>query len=253
MFNLLIAAALGTVVFAAIGAWLGPWAAIVPALLVMVGAIFLLSRRTGQQVEAALAPLATMLQSGQVAEARALLTSVGAQYGNWQLLLKGSISAQLGLLDYLQLKWDKALPQLQAGRFRNWMAMACIGCIHYRQNRRDKAWEEFEAAAGVQPKEAIVYAVWATLAVRAGERDRALKALKLGLEAMPDSDFLKNLQKTVANKKKIQTKGFPDSWYQFFPEEMVRQQMMRGRRDGQHPSQQVQQAKPGAKAIFRAR
>lgn len=254
MFNLLISAALGGLIFAGVGAAFGPWAAIVPAILVWGGSIFLLSRRTGQQVEAAMAPVGPLLQAGKVDEARAVLESVRQQYGNWQLLLDGSINAQLGMLEYLQLKWDKALPLLQAGRFRNWMAMVSIGCIHYRKGDKDKAWEEFEAAAGASEKEAIIYAVWATLAVRSGDRDRALKALSKGLEANPESDFLKNLKKTVANKKKINTKRFPDAWYQFFPEDMVRQQMMRGRRDGQGlMQQQIQQARPGAKATFRAR
>lgn len=254
MYNLFISLGLGAVVFGIVGATLGPWAAIIPALFVFVGVIFLLSRRTGQQVEAAMAPLAPLLQSGKVDEARALLEKVRADYKNWQLLLDGSISAQLGLIDYLQMKWDTALPQLEAGRFRNWMAMTCIGCIHYRKGDKDKAWEEFENAAAAQEKEAIIYAVWATLAVRAGDRERALKAMAKGLEAMPDSDFLKGLQKTIANKKKINVKRFPDAWYQFFPEDMVRQQMMRGRKDGQSLlQQQVQQVRPGAKATFRAR
>ncbi len=235
MINLLISFAVAAAVFALVGLTLGPWAAIVPALLVFLGLVFVLSRRTGKQVEAALAPVAPLLQAGQVDEARALL------------------AAQLGLIDYLQLKFDKALPQLKRGRFRNWIAMTCIGCIHYRQGRKEEAWAEFEAAAGVQPKEAILYAVWATLAVRAGERDRALKALSRGLEAMPDSDLLKELKRTVANKKKINTRKFPDTWYQFFPEDMVRQQVMRGRRDGGLPGGQAQQVRPGAKAIYRAR
>lgn len=253
MYNVLISVGLMLAVFGGVGATLGPWAAIVPALLVFIGAMFLLSRRTGKQVEAAMAGLPPLLQAGKVPEARALLEQVRTTWGGWQLLLDGSISAQLGLIDYMQMKWDEALPQLQAGRFRNWMAMVGIACIHYRQGRKDACWDELDSAAGTQPKEAIIYMVWATLAVRSGERDRALKALSKGLESMPDSDQLKQLQKTVANKKKIDTKRFPDSWYQFFPEDMVRQQMMRGRRDGQSPMQQIQQVRPGAKAIFRAR
>lgn len=254
MLNLVLSGALGAVVFLIVGLTLGPWAAIVPALLVAVGAVFVSSRRTGKQVEAALAPLGPMLQSGQVEEARALLQRVRADYGRWQLLLDGSIAAQLGMIDYLQLKWDLAMPNLQAGRFRNWVAMTAIGCIHYRQGRRDEAWKEFDAAAAAQPKEAILYAVWATLAVRANEREIALKAIGKGLEALPSSDLLKQLQATIANKKKIDTRRFPESWYQFFPEELVQQQLMRGRRDGALPmQQQAPQPKFSAKAAFRAR
>ena len=135
--------------------------------------------------------------------------------------------------------------------------MTALGCIAYRKGDRTKAWEEFDAAAGAESKEAIIYAVWAVLAVRAGERERALKALAKGLEAVPESDFLRGLQKTVQNKKKIQTKKFPESWFQFFPEDMMKQHMTRGRRDGGGPVQQAMRqqlgAKPGAKAIHRMR
>lgn len=254
MYNLILAGVLGAVVFVLVGAGLSPWAAIVPALLVSTGAVFLLTRRTGKQVEAVLAPLGPMLQSGQIEEARALLHRVRADWGRWQLLLDGSIAAQLGMIDYLQMKWDAAMPNLVAGRFRNWVAMTAIGCIHHRQGRKDEAWKEFEAAAAAQPKEAILYAVWATLAVRSNEREVALKAVGKGLEAMPDSEMLKQLQATIANKKKIDTRRFPESWYQFFPEELVQQHLMRGRRDGALPMQQKQQQpKFSAKAAFRAR
>jgi len=236
-----------------VGFLLGPWAAVLPALFVTTIAMFLLARRTGKQIELAMSPLVDLLQGGRVDEARALLRGVGDGYGRWQMLLKGSIEAQLGILDYMQLRFDDAMPRLQKGRFRNWMAITCIGCIHYRRGDRSEAFAEFKKAAKAGPKEAIVYAVWATLAVRASDREEALSALNQGVEAMPDSDFLKRLRKAVANKKKINTRKFPDTWYQFFPEDLAKQQVMRGRRDGGSPIQQVQMGRTGAKAIYRAR
>jgi tetratricopeptide (TPR) repeat protein len=253
MYNLLIAFTLGTLVFAATGAWMGPWAGIVPAILVWMGAMFLLARRTNQQIEVASAALAPLMQEGKVDQAKALLERVRTDFGWWQPLLSAGIDAQLGMLDMARLKFAEAEPQLQKGRSRNWTAMTALATIHYRKGRKEKCWDEIEDAASYGSKEAIVYAVWAVLAVRSGDRPRALAALAQGLEALPDSEFLKGLQKTVANKKKVNTRKFPDAWYQFFPEDMVRQHLMRGRRDGGGPMQQAQAARHGAKAVHRTR
>ncbi len=252
MLNLLIAFSLGAVVYAAVGLTLGPWAAVVPTVLVWLVAAFLLARRTGAQVEAEMAGLTPLLQAGQIDQGKALLEQIRAKYANWQILLDASVDAQLGILEYLQMKWDAALPLLEKGRSRNWTAITCLACIHYRKGNKAKAWEEFESAQNTAPKEAMVYVIHATLRVRSGLRKEALDALSIGLTALPDSELLKQLQKSVANKKKINTKKFPEAWYQFFPEELMTQHMMRGRRDGKSPWQgQGAQARPSAKAIYR--
>ena len=252
MYNLFISSALSVLVFVATAAFLGPWAGIVPGVLVWGIATFLLTRRTGQQVEAEMAIVVPLLQAGKVDEARAQLEVIRGKWANWQLLLDSSIDAQLGMLEYAQRKWDAALPLLEKGRTRNWMAQTCIACIHFRQSRRDACWGEMENAASTAGKEAMVYVVWAVLATRAGDRTRALEALNKGLEQLPDNDHLKNLKTTIANKKKIQTRAFGDGWYQFFPEDLVTRQLMRGRKDGGSPVQMPAQ-RPGAKALFRGR
>ena len=252
MYNLFIASALSVTVFVGTSAFLGPWAGVVPGVLVWGVVTFLLTRRTGQRVEAEMAVVLPLLQAGKVDEARAQLEVIRGRWANWQLLLDGSIDAQLGMLEYAQRKWDAALPLLERGRTRNWMAQTCIACIHFRQGRRDACWDEMSNAASAAGKEAMVYMVWAVLATRAGERTRALDALTQGLEQVPDSEPLKNLKNTIANKKKIKTRGFGDAWYQFFPEDLVTRQLMRGRKDGGSPVQMPVQ-RPGAKALFRGR
>jgi len=252
MLNLLIATLIGVSTYGAVAFGFGPLAGVLPALLVFIVAVYLLAQRTGKQVEAALAPVAQLLQAGDMAGAKALLESVRADFAKWQVLLSSSIDAQLGILEYLQLKWDAAMPLLQKGRSRNWTAITCIACIHYRKGNKDMAWTELDAAQKAAPKEAMVYAIHATLRARSGMRKEALDALATGLVAMPDSNFLKQLQRTVANKKKLNTKKFPDTWYQFFPEELMSQHMMRGRRDGKAPWQgQGAAARPSAKAMYR--
>lgn len=241
MYNILLSLLAGLLVFGLVAAWLGPVAGVVPALIVWGLALFGLTRRMGRILEGELAAVVPMLQERKISAAQTHLVGVKAKYARWQLLLSGQIDAQLGMIDYLQMKWDDALPKLERGKFRNWTALVCIGAIHYRQGRREQAWEALERAAKSAPKEAIVYVVWAVLRTRSGDRGEALAALKRGLGVLPDSALLQNLQKTIANKRKIKVDRFPEVWYQFFPEEFASKMMTRGRRGGpQLPGQPPQ-------------
>jgi len=235
MYNILISVVAGLAVFGLASAWLGPIAGFFPALLVMGGVMFWLSRRTGAMVEAEIQAVVPLLQARKIEEAERRLNAVKTKYGRWQIMLEGQIDSQLGMIDYLQMKWDDALPKLEKGKWRNWTALTCIGCIHWRKGNKTAAYQALEEAAGVGASEPLIYLVWATLLAREGNRTRALEVLDQGIKELPESQHILNLQKTLANKKKVNTKVFPQTWYQFFPEEMAQQMVMRGRRDGKVP------------------
>lgn len=230
MYNLLLAIAAGAVVFLLTAFALSPIAGILPAVLVVGGVLYGLGRRTSRRVQAELAGVAPLLQQRKVDEAVALLEGVKQRHGRWQFLLSGQIDAQLGLLDYVQMKWDSARPKLEAGKWRNWSALVCLGAIDHRQGRKPQAWAHFAQAADASPNEILVYQVWATLLVRDGLRKEALAAVARGLEANKDNAALKDLQGRIANEKKIDTTAFGDNWYQFFPEDLMKQAVMRGRK-----------------------
>ena len=230
MYNILIALTAGALTGALLAALIGWLPAVLPALIVAGFTMYFLARRTNALVQAEMEAVVPLLQGRQIEPAKAQLRQIQKKYGRWQLLLDGQLQSQLGLIDYLQLKFDDALPQLEKGKFQNWMAQACIACIHYRKARKDQAWSMFRSAAGTAPKEAMVFVVWATLLTRDGDRPAALAALDEGLKSMPDSQLLKTLRNRIANKKPIQVKDLPETWYQFFPEELAQQMMMRGKR-----------------------
>lgn len=233
MINLMIAAGAAAVVATLVGLWLGPVASVVPALFVLPVLLFLLSRRTAAAVQAELQPLESLLQARRIGDAQALLESVRSRHARWQFMLSGQIDGQLGMMDYVQLKWDMALPKLEKGSWRNWTSLMCIGAIHYRKGDKTAAYTLFEKARRVGAKETMVYCVWSTLLLRDGKREDALAVVGRGLEKQPDSQLLKAVKNKIANKKKVDPKMFGDAWFQFFPEDMARTMVMRGRRDGQ--------------------
>jgi len=249
MINLAISLGISLALFGLVALWLGPLAGIIPALLAFGGLLFFLGRRTSKAVEAEMGALVPLLEARQVDKAREHLEGIKQRHGPWQFGLAGQLDGQRGMIEYMQLKWDRALPLLQRGKFHNWTAHVCIGGIHSRKGDKPAAWKSFENATSIARKETMIYIVWATLLERSNDRTKALEVVKRGLEAQPDSAKLKELQKRLANKKKIQTKAFGDQWFQFFPEDMAKQMMMRGTR-GQ-PPQQVVQPRIGARGAPR--
>jgi tetratricopeptide (TPR) repeat protein len=236
MRNLLVSAAIALLVFVPVALWLSPMAGMVPAFLGFLITFIVITRRLTAKVQEEMAALPQLLQSGKIKPAQEKLRYIQKTYGPWQPMLTGQIEAQLGMIDYVQMRFKQALPQLEQGTFRNHLALLCIGAIHYREKRMDEAWATFKKARSSAKKETIVYLTWATLLARSGQRDKALHVLSDGLKVMPENAQLKNLRSTIANKKKINTKSFPDIWAQIFPEERVdKQALLMGRRAGPRP------------------
>lgn len=247
MYNVLLSLAAALVVFVAVTLGIGWIAAILPAVVVLVGALVFLARRTNGQVQAELASVGPMLQQRRIDEAQTKLVRVKQQYGPWQLLLAGQIDAQLGMIDYLQLKFDEARPKLDAGKWRNATALCCLGCIDWRRGRKAEAVKQFAAAAAASSQDVTLYCVWATLLARDGQRAEALAAVAEGLKAIPANPQLTDLQQRIANKKKLDPSAWGEAWYQYFPEEYAQKMMMKGTR-GPPPLQgQLPQPRFGAR------
>jgi len=233
MYNLLLALAAGLVLFSGVTAWLGAVAAILPALAVAIGAMFLLSRRTGKLIEVELATVPPLLQAHRIDEAQTKLVHIKERWSNWQFLLAGMIDVQLGMIDYLQRKFQEAKPKLESGKWRNGVALTCIALIDYREGRKEEAWKGLAAATSATTNDPMLFVVRCYLLAKEGNRDQALAAVNEGLGHMPDSNQLKELRNKIANKQRIDPKSFGEGWYQYFPEEFVQQMAMRGTR---HPS-----------------
>jgi len=252
VYNVAIALTAGALVFALVSVLLNPWAAILPGLLVTGGAMFFLARRVNRLVEAEMAKVPALLEARKIDEAEAHLRSIQARFGRWQLLLDGQLEAQIGMIDYLQLRFDEALPKLEKGSFRNAFAQICVGAIHYRRGRKDEAWEALSKAQSTDGKELMTHLVHAVLRSKSGDRDGALAAIATGLEALPGNQHLQNLQRRLQNKKKVDVKQFPQTWYQFFPEDLQKQMLVRGRKGGPHPdAPQMPQQRIGARSAPR--
>ncbi len=242
MYNLLIALAVSVLSFAGVLLADLPWyAGLPPALLLFPLVLYVLARRTGQQLQAALAPVQALMaelpQARSQADAHAKLDQVRQRFaevrdvfGPWQLLLSGQLEAQIGMLDYMQGRFDAALPRLSKA-WRDPMATLYEGCVHARRGRLDQAWAAFERASGYSNKEATVYLIWGLVAAKKGDTARAVTVFAKGLEALPGHPEIKKLHGAVANKHKVDPTQLGELWFRFFPEDAAQAMMVRGRRD----------------------
>ena len=227
--SILVALLVGGAVYPIFWTWYAP---IPPALLAGGLTFYLLVRWRTNRVQAEMQQLPALLQNRQLDQAEALLDGIVARHARWVLLLENQIAVQKGMLRYAQMKWDEARPLLQKGQWQNWQAHTALGAIAWRQDAPDTAWTHLDKAESAGGKEPMPYLVHAVLAVRSGDRERALRALARGLDKNPDAKPLKALRKRIANKKRIDVKQLPQTWYHFFPEDLLKQMMVRGRKGG---------------------
>lgn len=244
-----------------------PWyAGILPALLFGVGAWFLGSRRTAAAVEVELAPVPQILGSLQnerdaatvekkLAQVREILEGVVARHGKWQLFLAEQAQGQLGMLSYAQMKFDEALPRLQAGWTGDWTCQTALGCAYLRKGQLDEGFAALDKATEAAPKEASAWAIRAVMLTRNDRRDDALASLGKGLGQLPGNPVLVELQATIANKAPLDPKKLGEVWYMFWPEERMKelqaQAMSQGPNGGARPGfrgyQPPATARPGSK------
>jgi tetratricopeptide (TPR) repeat protein len=220
MYNVLLSLGVGALVFAVSTLVLPAVAGILPAVLAAGAAFLLLSRRTALQMEAELRPLMGLIQARKIDEAAALLRKVKDTHGRWQPFVAGQIDAQLGMIAYAQQKFEEARPLLEAGRWRNWQATACLAAIHHRLGDKAQAFKLFDEAILLAPKEPMAYVVPAVLRHRDDEREAGLQTLGRGLAQLPGQEVLEELQGRLANKQSVEISRLPELWFQFYPEDM---------------------------------
>ena len=221
MRTLYVSAAVAAMLFVLGAVLYSPVAGIFPAVLgfVAVGLGIFLNRR--KQVDAAILPLTGLLEQQKVDEAIALIRSIQAKHGPWVPGLDGQLNAQLGLFEYMQQRWDAALPLLMEGRWRNPLALLCIGAIHLRRKEESKAFEFMREAEDAANKDPNVYVVHAVFHARRGDRPEALKILARGAEACENTKPIERVQRVVANGKRIDPEKLPEMWMQVWPEDLI--------------------------------
>ena len=146
MINLLLSIAAGAVVFllALATRVVHPGLCGLFGLVGAVGAYVLLARRSGKQLEAVMAVAQKEMMARKPERAVEALQNAFT-LSRWQFGVSSSLHANIGVLLYVQKKFDEAEPHLRKSTgtlLRLWQAQAMLAAILYRQKKYDEMESE---------------------------------------------------------------------------------------------------------------
>ena len=237
MYNLLISLVAGLAVTLAVrfGTNVGWVGSIVPGLLALVVAYFLLARRTWKQLEALMGAVQKELMAKKLDRALKTLEG-GFALAPWQFLVASQIHSQIGVLRYVRQDFAGALPHLEKSFSRHGVARAMLAASRYRKRDLEGMRKVFEQAAKDNKKDGLLFATWAWLEEKEGAHDRAITVLARGLKSNPTDEKLKSAAQALQNDKRLKLgKLYGEQWFQFHLEQMPTQMVSpSGGRGGRH-------------------
>lgn len=223
MYNLLAAIAAGLLGFLAFRLFgLTTWQSILPGTVALGGVYFYLVRRTGQLLEAVFAQVGKELQTRKMDLAVELLEKA-RPLGKWQFLVGAQIDAQIGILLYIQKKFDEAEPHLKAAYGHKSLvkvgtANAMLAAQHFRRKEWAQMESVFEGAIGANKNEGLLYAVYAWCQDKRGESKKAVEVLTRGVTENAGDQKLKTLLERAQNDKRLKLEAWGELWWQYWLE-----------------------------------
>lgn len=193
------------------------------ALLGIVGlgaAYFFLARRSGRQLEAVMGEAQKEMMARKPERAVEALRKAFV-LSRWQFGIASSLHANIGVLLYVQKKFDEAEPHLRKSTgtlMRLWQAQAMLAAIVYRKKQYPEMEKIFERALGGSKTETLLYAVYAWCEHQRGEKKKAIEILTRGAEENKSDEKLKALLQRAQNDKRLKLDGWGEQWWQFWLE-----------------------------------
>jgi len=228
MITTLISIALAAATFVAIYFFFGVIGAILPAIVVLVAAFFLISRRLAKNVEQEMKGLQDDILKGQTEKAIKRLKDMQARYGKWQFFLSSTVDGQIGTIYYLKNQYQVAKPYLKRAFVRHWVAKAMLALIYYRERKMEKMNEIFEKTTRYVKKAGLLWSLWAYCLWRNGEMEKAISVLAKGKNHLGEQDpHLSANLLSLQNSKRMKMKAYGEQWYQFQLELSPAQTQMR--------------------------
>ena len=215
MYSILISILVGVVVgviYTLLGFW-KTWAmGIILGLIVAVVCFILISRRLAKRFEPQFLQAQKQLQSGANQLAMKTLEDL-LPLARWQVMLKGQIYAQMGILAYGMEQDDRALDYLEKSSLRAAEARLALAAIHFRRKQFDQAFETMEAVIQSNKKQMLPYNAFAWMLSRQGDQEKAIEQIRLCLKKEPSNEASKDNLLRLQNSRKLNMKPFGMSWY----------------------------------------
>jgi len=185
-----------------------------------VGAYILLARRTGKQLEAVMGIAQKEMMARKPERAVAVLQD-GFKLAPWQFGIASGLHANIGILLYVQKKFDEAEPHLRksgAALIKLWLAQAMLAALLFRKKQFAEMEKVFDSAMRGNKNETLLYAVYAWCENQRGEKKKAIEILQNGVTENPSDEKLKTLLGRAQNDKRLKLDGWGEQWWQFWLE-----------------------------------
>jgi len=215
MYTILIAILIGATsggVWTALALWKTWQMGIVLTILVSLLAFVLISRLMARRIEPQFLAIQKQIQSGQTQLAIGQLESM-LSLSRWQILLKGQIHAQIGMLAYATGDEGRAASHLAQAGIRATEAQVTHAALEYRRGRKTEAQGILDMAIRANKKQILAYHVQAWMLVKDGDREAAINRLLACQKVEKSNESTQENLSRLQNGKKLSMKRFGIGWF----------------------------------------
>lgn len=216
MLTLIAALLLSAATYVAVYFALGGVEAILPAIVVLIGAFFWISRRIAKRMEVLMLEAQKEFQKNRIDRGLMILESLKKRYGSWQFFAASAIDGQIGSVYYLKQDFERAKPYLERAFSKHWIAKGMLAIMAFKKRDYALMDETFKVATRYSSKQGLLWNLWAYCHWKLGHVDKAIDILNQGHKKLGESDpnLTANLI-ALKNNKKIKMRGYGEQWYQF--------------------------------------
>lgn len=211
LISILIGASTGAV-WTALGLWKTWQMGILLTILVSLVSFVLISRAFARRIEPRFLAVQRQIQAGQSQLAIAQLEEL-MPLAHWQVMLKGQIHAQIGLLSYSMGDEDRAHEHLSRSSLRAPEARLALAALEYRRGHSKQAQEILDVAIRANKKHLLLYHVQAWMLAKDGKRDAAIEKLLQCQKIEPGNEATRDNLTRLQNGKKLNMKRFGMAWF----------------------------------------
>jgi tetratricopeptide (TPR) repeat protein len=200
------------VIYTLLGFW-KTWAmGIILGALAAVATLAIVSRILARRLEPRFLDAQKQIQAGANPLALKTLQDL-LPMARWQIMLKGQIYAQMGLLAYAMEKEADALGYLRQAGHRVPDARLALAALLYRRKDYDEAYEVMQMTIKANKKQIVLYNVYAWLLNKQGQREKAVEQLQACLKVEKSNETTKDNLLRLQNNRKMNMKKFGMQWY----------------------------------------
>lgn len=215
MYTILISLLVGIVVgvgYTLLDFWQGWAMGLILGVLTALATFIIMSRVLAKRFEPRFLQAQKQLQAGSHQLAISTLEGL-LPLARWQVMLKGQIYAQLGILAYATEDEKRAVDYLEKASLRAPDARMALAAIKYRRKDYAAAFDVMDTAIKANKKQILPYHAYAFMLSKQGQRDKAVEQLQRCLKVEPSNESTKDNLLRLQNDRKINMKRFGMPWY----------------------------------------